>query len=195
MSRTKKSRKPGVGSSGAIKVDKDKLASPKDKKPKKKTGKQSGNRQQEAIQKSLPGQESKINKDPRLGNKTPINLGSPVSTKPAIINTAKQKKAKQSPIAAIRTVEPDNSLEQELYGIEQDERLKLILTKQEDDITLSEEEVEYFNNLMERHQEIRAKLGWDDEDDDDDEQLTSQKSSSEDELWDKFDNDNFSDYE
>ncbi|NQY63194.1 MAG: GTPase-activating protein [Alteromonadaceae bacterium] len=196
MSRTKKSRKPGVGSSGAIKIDKTKLdktklATPKDKKPKKKSGKQSGNRQKEAIQSTQSSQGVNINKDPRLGNKSPINLGSPVSNKTVPQNVAKQKKAKQSPIAAIRTIEPDDSLEQELTSIEQDERLQLILTKQEDDITLSEEEVKYFNNLMERHQEIRAKLGWED----DDETLTSQSSSSEEELWDKFDNGNLSDYE
>lgn len=194
MSRTKKSRKAGAGSNGALKVDKDKLVNVKDKKTKKQTGKQSGNRQKEAMQTTGATQSSNIKKDSRLGNKTPINLTPAGSKQTTDKNINKQKKVKQTPIAAIRTVEPDDSLEQELYGIEQDERLQLILTKQEDDIILSEEEVEYFNKLMERHQEIRAKLGLAD-DEDDDEESTSQVASSEEELWDKFDNGNLSDYE
>ena len=77
MSRNKKSRKPGLGSNGTIKVkeEKSKLVTPAPRKPKKKTGKQAGNRQQEAKPAKKSGDQSAQNKDPRLGNKTPIALG------------------------------------------------------------------------------------------------------------------------
>jgi len=195
MSRTKKSRKSGAGSNGAIKVDKEKLVSTKDKKPKKKTGKQSGNRQKEAFLQSSSAQDAQANKDPRLGNKNPIALGT-ATNKAAHKPINKKKKADKSPIAAIRTIEVDDSLEQEIHAIEQDERLQLILGKQEDEISLTEDEVEHFNKLMDRHQEIRTKLGWDDEDiDEDDEDMIGKSSRSEDDLWEKFDNSDLSDYE
>ncbi|WDD99419.1 Der GTPase-activating protein YihI [Thalassomonas actiniarum] len=189
MTRKRKSRKPGVGSIGIVKDDKTKTTPRSDKKPKKQTGNKPGNRQTEAKKKTKGSQGPGIKKDPRIGSKTPIALG-----KPAQPMTKQPKKAKvqASPIAAIRDVEPDTSLEQELYAIEEDAQLQSILEKQEEEIALSEAEVDYFNEKMTRHQQLRELLGWDDEDE---ESETGQKASSEDELWDKFDNSDLSEFE
>ena len=46
---------------------------------------------------------------------------------------------------------------------------------------------------MTRHQQLRELLGWDD--DEDEESEAGQKTSSEDELWDKFDNSDLSEFE
>lgn len=199
MSRNKKSRKPGVGSSGVVKDDKKKVVVATNKKPKKKTGKKPGNRQQEAVAKQTQQNPNSANKDPRIGSKKPIALAAAVvsSTK----KPAKPVKTKTSPIAAIRTVEPIEdhaALEQELYAIEDDSKLQLILAKQEDDIALSESEVDFFNATMERHQEIRHILGWNDEDEDQvSESNVSDNNDSDDEesLWDKLDHSDLSSFD
>lgn len=186
MSRIKKSRKPGKGSSGVIKEEKKTLEARKDKKPKKKTGKQAGNKQQEAKPKKKGQAQLAVKKDPRIGSKKPILLVKE-SAKPA----NKPKKSKEQAIAAVRTIEPDESLEQDLYAIEQDPKLLLILEKQEAEQELTEEEVDYYNQLMERHQQIRSQLGWDD----DEETKEESAASSEEDLWDKLDTSDFSDYQ
>ncbi len=199
MSRNKKSRKPGLGSSGPVKDDKKKVVAPPARKAKVKKGKVAGNRQQEAKPEKQTNQQSSTKKDPRIGSKTPIVLVKESITKVA---TAK-KKQKSAPIAAIRTIETDDTLaienndalEQELYAIEADARLQEILAKQEDDIELTEAEVTLFNELMERHEEIRVKLGWNDEDEEETNQAPKNADSSEDELWDKLDSGDLSDYQ
>ena len=195
MSRNKKSRKPGVGSSGTPKETTKTVTTPAAKRPKKFKGKEAGNRQKEAAQTTNKSQQQ-TNKDPRLGSKKPIVLGKASSAKQPI---AKKKKA-DSAVAAIRTAEPtiDNTLLEELEAIEQDERLLSILNKQEDELELSESEVDYFNEKMERHQVITDELGLTDEEDSDknsDEETTVTKSLSEDDLWDKFDNADLSKFE
>ena len=191
MSRTKKSRKPGTGSIGIVKDDKKKPEQRSDKKPKKQTGNKPGNRQEEAKQKTKGQQGNAVNKDPRIGNKTPIALGKPAQP---MTKQPKKNKAQSAPIAAIRDVDQNTSLEQELYAIEEDSQLQSILAKQEEDIALSEAEVDYFNEKMTRHQALRELLGWDDEDEEA-ENEAEHKTSSEDELWDKFDNSDLSKFE
>jgi ribosome assembly protein YihI (activator of Der GTPase) len=193
MSRTKKSRKQGAGSIGAVKDDKKKTLVPVDRKPKKKTGKQAGNRQKEAFDAGKDAQSQAENKDPRIGSKKLIDLGVPVKA-PAQPFKAKNKvKVDSSPIAAIRVVEADTSLEEELSAIEEDSRLQSILTRQEEDISLSNEDVDYFNEKMERHQQLREILGLDDDEDESTE--TVEKAKSGDDLWDKFDNSDLSEFE
>lgn len=188
MSRTKKSRTPGIGSNGPAKEDRKKIAEPVAKKPKKTNGKQPGNRQQEANQQKQTNSNSQLNKDPRIGSKTPIVL-----TKTIEKVVSKPKKVKEASIAAIRFVESENALEQELYAIEDDEKLQVILGKQEDDTELSEQEVNYFNEKMERHQQLRESLGL--HDDEDDDESSKSKSASENDLWDRLDNSKFSEFE
>lgn len=194
MSRTKKSRKQGAGSIGAVKDDKKKALVPVDRKPKKKSGKQAGNRQKEAFDAGNESQIQAEKKDPRIGSKKPIDLGVPTKTAEQPFKAKKKAKVDSSPIAAIRVVEADTSLEEELLAIEEDSRLQSILAKQEEDIALTNEDVDYFNEKMERHQQLRDLLGLDDEEEDESPE-TVEKSKSGDDLWDKFDNSDLSEFE
>lgn len=194
MSRSKKSRKPGGAPTAKPKLSKVELAAV-EKRVRKKTGKKPGNRQQEAIQVKDSAQSHNQNKDPRIGSKKPIDLGGSVKVPQAKAKSTKSAKAvkvKQDPIAAIRTVSSSDtnadidsveSLAQALENIEADERLQTILAKQEDEIALTEQEVDYFNDMMDRHQQISAQL-----DEDEEEQSSLVKPTSEDDLWDKLDN-------
>ncbi|MGL1957583.1 MAG: Der GTPase-activating protein YihI [Colwellia sp.] len=194
MSRTKKSRKQGSAPTAKPKLSKQELEQV-EKRVRKKTGKKAGNRQQEANRPVENSSDSGAKKDPRLGSKTPIVLGKPSSNneKPKIKNTNKETSSTNKPIAAIRfiTNESDNvTKEQELAAIEQDQALQDLIEKQEEDIALTEQEVDYYNKMMERHQTLRAELGLEDDAESDEEQ----SSNSEDDLWDKLDNQNLSDY-
>lgn len=190
MARTKKSRKPGGAPTAKPKLSKVELASV-EKRLRKKNGKKPGNRQQEAMLVKNPDQQSDKHKDPRIGNKTPIDLGKAMVQ--AKSKPAKPAKSKQNPIAAIRVVneEADQSsaqelnLAQELENIESDERLQTILTKQEEELALTEQEVDYFNEMMERHQLLSEKLAENEEPED---ESNSVDISSEEDLWDKLDN-------
>ena len=197
MSRTKKSRKPATAPKAKPKLSKEALANV-EKRIRKKTGKKPGNRQQEAqpIQDNASANQPK--KDPRIGSKKPIALGGSASKIETKTTKAKAKHtAEEKNIAAIRYVESESidteDYAQELEAIEADEKLQAILIKQDDDVELSEQEVNYFNTMMERHQQLTEQLGFDEEDSD--EAVTSK--SSEDDLWDKLDNasDDFSKFE
>jgi len=203
MSRSKKSRKPGGAPTAKPKLSKQELEKV-EKRTRKTTGKVAGNRQKEAVQEKTGKNQQGAKKDPRLGNKTPIALGKIVAkAEKSKQDKAKQNSAKSAAIAGVRFVEPavtelpsglpsDMSPEQALEAIEQDEMLQNILAKQEDDIALTEEEVNYYNDMMERHQALSAELGLDEDDEVSDE---ADASNSEDDLWDKLDNHNFSDFE
>lgn len=190
MSRVKKSRKPGVGKRETMSEADKKLIPPTVKKPKKKVGKPAGNRQKEAFEDKNKNQLNNAPKDPRLGSKTLIDL-TPKSAPKVTTNTNKPKKEKQSPIAAIRMVEPEttqtSALEDELYAIEDDQQLQSILALQEDDKPLNEEQINYFNDKMERHQELRELLGWDDDELDEDDESSNTNNNSEEDLWDSLD--------
>jgi ribosome assembly protein YihI (activator of Der GTPase) len=189
MSRSKKSRKPGGAPTAKPKLSKVELSNV-EKRVRKKTGNKPGNRQQEAKLDNNSGQQVDLNKDPRIGSKKSIDLGGPVKAVKSkeVKAVVKTTKPKQDPIAALRTVSSDDStleisLAQELANIESDEKLQVILAKQDDDIALTQDEVEYFNNMMERHEAISVEL-----DDDDEDEIISTSASSEDDLWDKLDN-------
>jgi ribosome assembly protein YihI (activator of Der GTPase) len=191
MARTKKSRKPGGAPTAKPKLSKVELASV-EKRLRKKNGNKPGNRQQEAMLTKNPDQQSDKHKDPRIGNKTPIDLGgSAVQEKK---KPAKIVKTKQDPIAAIRVVNAEQEqsaaeeivdIAQELENIEADERLQTILAKQEQELSLTEEDVDYFNELMDRHQQLSEKL---DEDEEPEDEATNIGAVSEEDLWDKLDN-------
>ncbi|PKI15902.1 Der GTPase-activating protein YihI [Colwellia sp. 12G3] len=211
MSRSKKSRKPGGAPTAKPKLSKQELEKV-EKRSRKTTGKVAGNRQKEAMPDQTNNNQKGANKDPRLGNKTPIVLGKLITkaekdkAEKAQQVKAKQKSLKSAPIAGVRFVENTDvelsekqeispaalTPEQELDAIEQDEALQTILAKQEDDIALTEEEVNYYNDMMDRHQALSAELGLDNESDESDE---SKDNGSEDDLWDKLDGHDFSDFE
>lgn len=185
MTRQKKSRKPGVGSSGASKKDKTLLEAVSDKKPKKKSGKPAGNRQQEALNKKKTHSGANAPKDPRVGSKKPIDLGAPVKVE---MKTNKQTQSKKPSVARVRVIEQGPTIAQQLAAIENDERLQLILAKQEDEEPLSEEEVSYYNEQMEQYETLSAQLPAD-------EDAEQASKVDDDDLWDKLDTSNFSDYE
>lgn len=183
MSRSKKSRKPGSAPTAKPKLSKVELANV-EKRLRKKTGNKPGNRQQEGKLENSSDQPLHQNKDPRIGSKKPIELGgSVVQAKKPI----KKTKAKQDPIAAIRVVnaEAEQNLAQELENIEADERLQAILAKQEEELALTEQEVDYFNEMMECHQALTEKLAENEEPED---ELNKIDTNSEEDLWDKLDN-------
>lgn len=189
MSRKKKSRKPASAPIAKPKLSKQELENI-EKRVRKKTGKQPGNRQQEAKSSSRQGSGEQGKRDPRLGSKKPIELG-------ALANKAdkqrmKSKAKSSAPIAAVRPVKSDElSAEQALIAIEQDEALQVILAKQEDDIELTEQEVDYYNDMMDKHAQLSEEIGHDETEDDD----TDTSVRSEDELWQKLDGHDFSDFE
>ncbi|REL28593.1 GTPase-activating protein [Thalassotalea euphylliae] len=190
MTRKKKSRKPGVGSSGMRKTDTaNNQVVVSDKKPKKKTGKAAGSRQLEGTKKKNTGAMGKPAKDPRVGSKKPIELGA-VAT--AVTNT-KPTKAKSSkpPIASVRVIDSAPSVAQQLAAIENDERLQLILAKQEQEAALSAEEVELYNELMDEYERLSGEL---EEQDEAGTNKGQAESLADDDLWDKLDTSDFSDY-
>jgi len=203
MSRSKKSRKPGGAPTAKPKLSKQELEKV-EKRTRKTTGKVAGNRQKEAVQQRTGNNQQSANKDPRLGNKTPIALGKIVAkAEKSKQEKVKQNTAKSAEIAAVRFVEPvitdsantlssELSPEQQLDAIEQDEMLQNILAKQEDDIALTEEEVNYYNDMMDRHQALSAELGLDEEGDEVGDEANA--NNSEDDLWDKLDNNSLSDF-
>ena len=187
MTRKKKSRKPGVGSSGARKTDLAATAVAHDKKPKKKTGKAAGSRQLEGTQKAKSSTANRTNKDPRIGSKKAIELVPNVKTEPKPI-----KRKSSQPIAKVRVVDNGPSIAQQLAAIEADERLQLILAKQEQEQELTAEEVDYYNQLMEQYETLSAQI---EQEESQTESTGSDKSLGDDDLWDKLDSSDFSDYE
>ena len=190
MSRSKKSRKPSSAPTAKAKLSKKELESI-EKRVRKHKGNKAGNRQE--VSQKKDEQICSQNKDPRLGSKKPIVLIKETAkkitqAKPAQINT----------IAAVREIESvstpvdESALEQELESIEENQNLQAILAKQEQELELSEQEVDFFNEKMARHQEICELLGFDEEEGD--EELGVEPQASEDDLWDKLDNNDFSKY-
>ncbi|NMP30570.1 GTPase-activating protein [Thalassotalea sp. M1531] len=187
MTRKKKTRNPGSISIRPNKDSKESDFSSKDKKPKKKSGKISGNRQQEAVKKSRSQSSAAVNKDPRIGSKKPIVL----TKAPVKEEKVKSKKPKLAQgIAPIKVIETGPSIAEQIAAIEADEKLQLILDKQEDGDLLTESEVSYYNKMMDKHEALAEQL--DDEDDTEDEQQTD---LSEDDLWDKLDSSDLSKFE
>ncbi len=185
MTRSKKTRKVKLDSRAPKpKLDKASLAL-LDKKTKKKTGKASGNKQQEAIKPSSTRTANKGVKDPRLGSKKPIDLGKPLPTKQKPV-----AKKQTAGIAKVKLLDKAPSQSERLAAIEQDSELLAIIAKQEMGEPLSEQEVNYFNELMEEHSKISEDLGVED-----DVESSTEAELSEDELWNKLDSTSFTDFD
>lgn len=186
MTRQKKSRKPKAT---IISTPKDALFSSKDKKPKKKTGLKSGNKQQVAVKKQKQPT-SKTAKDPRIGSKTPIVL---IKETPKQAPTTSKPLNNQDAIAAIKKAPEPLSLAEQLAAIENDERLWSITEQQENGQELSQTDVDYYNQQMDEYQRISEQLGADEDSNND--QVSAQDndddSLSEEELWQKFNSDDY----
>lgn len=189
MTRQKKTRKPPQEAvkTRLSKKEKQLIAELRDKKPKKQTGNKPGNRQQEALAKSRQKNSGSENKDPRLGSKKPIDLGVPAVK--AQLKPNKQAN-KSAGIAAIRVLDETASVAEQISDIEQDEALLAIIAKQEDGIALTEQEVDYYNQMMERHQHLSEQLPSAGET-----QQVDAEELDEDSLWDKLDKTDFSEYQ
>ena len=191
MSRSKKSRKPGGAPTAKPKLSKVELEKV-DKRTRKSTGKVAGNRQKEAAPLRNDKSQATTKKDPRLGSKTPIDLGKIVSK----VEKSRQEVAKkEQTLAAVRYVEkPETEIitpEQELENIEQDQALLTIIAKQEDEIELSEQEVDYYNEKIGRYEELSAELGVIHSE----EKEEPSVQATEEDLWNKLDGHDFSDFE
>ena len=185
MTRSKKTRKVKLDSRAPKpKLDKASLAL-LDKKPKKKTGKTAGNKQQEATKPNSTKTASKTAKDPRLGSKKPIDLGKPLPPKQKPVT-----KSKTAGIAQVKLLDRTPSQSDRLAEIEQDPALLAIISKQEMGEALSEQEVNFFNELMEEHNQISEDLGIEEDIED-----SPEVELSEDELWNKLDSTDFSDFD
>ncbi|QOL26181.1 GTPase-activating protein [Thalassotalea sp. LPB0316] len=184
MTRKKKSRKPGRGSSGVIKTDANSTFDV-EKRIRKKTGNKPGTRQQVTSKKQA--QSNQTNKDTRIGSKKPIAL---IKTTTPTTQVKSVKPSILPKVIAVNATESaDAKLWQELEQIEQHPELLSIVEKMDHDQALQAHEVDLYNKLMARHQEISDKLGIDHDEEDavesDDEPL------SEDALWQKFNDDKF----
>jgi hypothetical protein len=202
MSRIKKSRKPASAPKAKPKLSKKELASI-DKRVRKSKGKPAGNKQKEAQRKKSSSSVNTQPKDPRVGSKKPIVL---LKTK-SLANTPSQNKV--SNIAAVKLVDTDieseipssaasaqdhnsEALIAEIEAIEQDEQLLTIVAKQDADEALTAQEIDYYNQQMERHQEISEQLGWHDESEEENAEEDLSDISDEG-LLDKLDNNHFND--
>lgn len=186
MTRQKKSRKPKAT---IISTPKDALFSSKDKKPKKKTGLKSGNKQQVAVKKQKQST-NKTAKDPRIGSKTPIVL---VKETPEQAPKTPRSLNERSGIAAIQKAPEPLSLAEQLAAIENDERLWSITEQQENGQELSQADVDYYNQQMDEYERISEQLGADQDNDEAQEsaQDKDDDSLSEEELWQKFNSDDY----
>ena len=200
MSRIKKSRKPGVASSGVVKAEKQHSIAIKQKKPKKQTGNKPGNRQQEAKVKKDNSKTKATKIDPRLGSKKPIAL-TPSQTKAP--EQGKQQKSSsnkhpaflQKPVHNSQPVDDKLALRQELDAIEEDILLQNILAKQESHEELSESDVDYYNQKMSRYEELQDALGLSDESESEMEQSSDPNIDDDDALWEKLENNRFSSFD
>ena len=187
MSRKKSSRKQGSAPRAKPKLSKHELESV-EKRVRKKTGKKPGNKQVEGNVQKDKKQTSLNIKDPRIGSKIPILLGESTS----IDKKVKKPKVKVS-TESILGKKPILLLdkENELDDIQNDERLLLISAKQDDDIALTSEEVDYYNLKMDHYHKLQAEIGVDEEKQDEN---IKDDANSEDDLWDRLDNPNFKEY-
>ncbi|WNC68529.1 Der GTPase-activating protein YihI [Thalassotalea nanhaiensis] len=191
MSRTKKSRKPGRAKT--ISEPRNKVIEEKEPRARKTSGNKAGTRQQVAFTKTTQTENVK-DKDPRIGSKKPIDLGAPTTP----VKQAKPKaKVVQQPIAPIKDVEVDTTeielLEKELFAIEDNEELQILAARAEAGEELTENEAQTLSDSFDRYEELLEALGIETEDDDE-EYEDEVSEDSEDKLWDKLDDTDFSEF-
>lgn len=187
MTRVKKSRKEGTLIAKPAK--KDKLEQATAKKPKKKLGNKPGSRQGTRQEKNASSAQAQA-KDPRIGSKKPIEL-KPAKIDKAQNQSSKPKQDKRPSVAPIRVVDTvatvaTLSIAEQIAAIESDPRLLDMLDKMDEDIALTEAEVNLYNELMAEHEALSAQLP-----DEEEPHESHEGSDDDDALWDKFDRDDF----
>lgn len=190
MTRQKKSRK--IGTIGVKKDKQAKAPVASDKRVRKPKGLKPGSRQHlEKDNKSNAAHSS--NRDPRLGNKTPIDL-TPKANNAGPFKTKHKNNTLTQPIASVTIEDNKTKLSLELQAIESDIYLQDLIDKQDNDEALTEEQQQYIDNKHERYQELSDLLGISDDDEEESEQENN-PSLSDDDLWNKFNNSQFTDTE
>ncbi|TLU65671.1 GTPase-activating protein [Thalassotalea litorea] len=188
MSRSKKSRKEGALMKAIL--PKRTPKEEKEKRIRKKSGNKPGSRQVTEAKQSNQANQS-AQRDPRLGSKKPIALGVEQVThsKPA----PKPENRPES-IAPVRVVDNSAALEQELLALENNEALQTLAARDEAGEALTEEQQSQLQAGLARYQELVSELGLEQEQDED---VQTQESSqvSEEALWDKLDDYDFSEYQ
>ncbi|MZI94517.1 GTPase-activating protein [Vibrio sp. CAIM 722] len=149
MSRSKKSRKPGMNSSAEIIVTRNRSEADVEgrlrKKQKKQKGLKAGSRHSDAV--AHKDQHGKTVRDPRLGSKKKIPL----------VVEAKKKPTKQQ-----RRI----SAEQELEMLENDAQLNVLLDRVENGEKLGAGLQKYVDEKLDRIEVLMKQLGLFDEEDD-----------------------------
>lgn len=189
MSRSKKSRKPGrIKPSSAPKPI---VAEEKEPRARKKTGNKSGTRQQEG--RVLDNQQDSLQaKDPRIGSKKKIDLGIAITPKKSTKTRPSDNRPSVAPIQVAGNEETSTqALEQELLLIERDQEVQMIAMRVNSGEEVSEQDAAKLATSLERYQELLTLLGLDSEDESDEEEP---QDDSEDALWDKFNDTDFSDF-
>lgn len=190
MSRKKKTRNPGSIFIKPTAADKDSEVNKKDRKPKKFKGNAPGTKQLEGAQKKRSQPSAKVKKDPRIGSKKPILLVKESAEKTE--NKVTPNNNKVPDIAKVKVINSGPSIAEQISAIENDEKLQAILDKQEDGDLLTEAEVSYYNEMMDKHEELADQL---DDEPESDVEAVNQESLSEDDLWDKLDGSDLSKFE
>ncbi|WP_068547759.1 GTPase-activating protein [Thalassotalea crassostreae] len=186
MSRTKKSRKPGRIKPSSAPAS---IVGEREPRARKKSGNKAGTRQTVANVERNPKQET-VDKDPRIGSKKPIDLG--ISLKPQV-KKPKAKSEQSAPIAAIRVAEETTQvdqtelLEQELLAIESNQELQILAAKVDAGEDVSEQEAELLATSLERYQQIIDQLDLAGSDETEQEAIENSASDDEDDLLDKLD--------
>lgn len=186
MTRQKKSRKQKAIKVSPTATEKNISTNAKDKRIRKKVGNKPGTRQQ--VRAGNQKNAKTEVKDPRLGSKKPIAL---VPSQKTDTNALPKKAKQSSSIPAVRVLQSEPSIQQQINAIEQDEKLLAIIEKQEQEIELSDVDVDYFNTLMDKHEQLTALLPQEPELISD--AFEKNEDLSEDDLWHKFNNTDFTD--
>lgn len=186
MSRNKKSRK--IGRLTSIKSEKKAVTVEREQRQRKQKGNKAGSRQQ--VEDSRLVLDSKhVNKDPRLGSKKLIDLGSYAKSPEKV--KQEEPNIHKPLVAPIKVAENTPTLEEELISIESDLEIQRLAEKAESDEELTVEEAVLLESTLSRYQELIALLGLQVEEGHESNEF---KIDSEDELWSRLDDADLSDY-
>jgi ribosome assembly protein YihI (activator of Der GTPase) len=173
MTRIKKSRKPGAGSSGKMRLSKEKLRELREMKEhrnKKHSGNKAGTRNAQDTKKATDDKRSQNQHDARKGSKKPISL----VPEAKMVATPEEVKFNRNlkPMASLDHSKRELlTPQQELESIENDQKLMSLLERQNAGETLVGKDAKYLNSKVARHQALCEILGITDEDDYEDEDM------------------------
>ncbi|OUS29513.1 hypothetical protein A9Q98_06225 [Thalassotalea sp. 42_200_T64] len=187
MSRSKKSRKPGRMKSAS--APKKVVLEEKEPRARKTSGNKAGTRQQVAKDNAISSDNAAA-KDPRIGSKKPIDLGIVLTP---VKKAKKQKQPAKTHVAPIQVIDDSEDLEQELLTIEGNVELQQIAAKVDSGEEVSEQEAELLATSLERYQQLIDTLGLENDEASEVSEAT-EEIDPEDELWDKLDSSDLSDF-